>query len=328
MALNLRRIWPMTRCWVCQIALPNKAPVSVSRRRPFSSTARPRRRNDEDEEEEVGAEEVNRRSMFTTTVVPNQFLAQLSPHDRAFYNSLSVEEKEEFQQDMKDFVEGLDSPKIQAEINAAVDAAASEVESGLPMPPNVRERPPGGFMAMGEPDPFGTGEDDEFMGDDLTSTGHGELDMQREMREYARIAAWEMPLLSSKFPSRRLIQCDVQTGTSTDCGSPELAKPFELPAKDQSLRFRYTTYLGEQHPAERKVVVEFCTEDLPDLTEVQRRKFIKLVGVRYNPDTDIVKMSCEMFEAQAQNKRYLGDLINTLLKEARVSPSIQPLQFA
>ena len=84
------------------------------------------------------------------------------------------------------------------------------------------------------------------------------------------------------------------------------------------LRFRFTTYMGEQHPAEKKVVMEFSPADMPDLTPIQREKLKKLVGVRYNPEKDIVKMSCEMFENQAQNKRYLGDLVDDLLKEARV----------
>jgi small subunit ribosomal protein S35 len=76
--------------------------------------------------------------------------------------------------------------------------------------------------------------------------------------------------------------------------------------------------MGEQHPAEKKVVLEFCPEDMPDLTPIQREKLKKLAGVRYNPEADIVKMSCEMFETQAQNKRYLGELVETLLQEARV----------
>ncbi len=76
--------------------------------------------------------------------------------------------------------------------------------------------------------------------------------------------------------------------------------------------------MGEQHPAEKKVVMEFSPADMPDLTPIQREKLKKLVGVRYNPEKDIVKMSCEMFENQAQNKRYLGDLVDDLLKEARV----------
>lgn len=102
-----------------------------------------------------------------------------------------------------------------------------------------------------------------------------------------------------------------------------MAKPFQPPTADMPLRFRYTTYMGEQHPAEKKVVLEFTPADMPNLTEIQRDKLRKLVGVRYNPETDIVKMSCEMFETQAQNKRYLGDLVDKLLEEARVrnSPS-------
>lgn len=75
--------------------------------------------------------------------------------------------------------------------------------------------------------------------------------------------------------------------------------------------------MGESHPAARKVVVQFCTRDIASLTEPQRIKLIKLVGVRYNPDTDVVKMSCEKFENPAQNKRYLGDMVDKLVKEAQ-----------
>ena len=99
--------------------------------------------------------------------------------------------------------------------------------------------------------------------------------------------------------------------------STELAKPFTPPPLDHPLRFRYTTYMGESHPGSKKIVVEFCTRDLRDLTEPQRIKLIKLVGSRYNPENDIVKMSSEMFETSAQNKRYLGDLVDTLIEEAK-----------
>ena len=85
--------------------------------------------------------------------------------------------------------------------------------------------------------------------------------------------------------------------------------------------------MGEQHPAEKKVVLEFSPADMPNLTDIQRDKLRKLVGVRYNPESDIVKMSCEMFETQAQNKRYLGDLVDKLLEEARVGifPTVNQL---
>lgn len=53
------------------------------------------------------------------------------------------------------------------------------------------------------------------------------------------------------------------------------------------------------------------------MTHAQTLKLIKLLGVRYDPQKDLVHMSCEMFETQAQNKRYLGDLVNTLISEAK-----------
>ncbi|RXG45077.1 hypothetical protein VDGE_01488 [Verticillium dahliae] len=132
----------------------------------------------------------------------------------------------------------------------------------------------------------------EFDEDDITSLAHGKLDEIREHRHYARVAAWEMPLLS------------------------KLAKPFEPPTKEEVLRYRYTTYMGENHPAEKKVVVQFSPADL-GLTPVQANKLKKLAGTRYDPGKDIVKMSCESFDHAAQNKRYLSDQVDTLVAAAK-----------
>ena len=63
--------------------------------------------------------------------------------------------------------------------------------------------------------------------------------------------------------------------------------------------------------------MEFSPSVVPDLTSQQRDKLIKLVGPRYNPSKDIVHMSCESFPDQAQNKRYLGDLVEKLIREAK-----------
>lgn len=43
-----------------------------------------------------------------------------------------------------------------------------------------------------------TEELDEFDENDITSMAHGKLDEVREMRQYARLAVWELPLLSSE----------------------------------------------------------------------------------------------------------------------------------
>lgn len=82
------------------------------------------------------------------------------------------------------------------------------------------------------------------------------------------------------------------------------------------LRWRYTTYFGDTHPAEKKVVVQFAPEDL-GLTQVQSNKLKKLCGTRYNPELELVKMSCESYDTPAQNKRYLAELIDKLVAEAK-----------
>lgn len=41
------------------------------------------------------------------------------------------------------------------------------------------------------------GPDVNWMGDDISSAAHGELEQHRELRGFARLATWEMPLLAS-----------------------------------------------------------------------------------------------------------------------------------
>lgn len=128
---------------------------------------------------------------------------------------------------------------------------------------------------------------------EISSTAHAELEQHRELREMVRLAAWEMPLLA------------------------QLSQPFEAPkATELPLRWRYTTYFGEPHPASRKVVVEFTVSNL-GLSAAAALKLKKLAGARYNPQKDVVRMNCESFETQAQNKRFLGQTIDKLIAEAK-----------
>ncbi|KAF3089295.1 37S ribosomal protein S24, mitochondrial [Orbilia oligospora] len=127
---------------------------------------------------------------------------------------------------------------------------------------------------------------------DMSSMAHDDLEEHREARKYARLAVYDMPRLS-KF-----------------------VKPFKVPTAAEVLRFRYTTHMGVSHPTNNKVVMECCPEDL-GLTRVQTDKLIKLCGARYNPTTKLLKFSCEMFEHQHQNKRWLSELVDKLIIEAK-----------
>lgn len=57
-----------------------------------------------------------------------------------------------------------------------------------------------GWHARDEEDEFALTEDadDEHDDSDITSVAHSELDVHREIREYTRVVAWDMPLLQSK----------------------------------------------------------------------------------------------------------------------------------
>lgn len=126
-------------------------------------------------------------------------LSSLSPAERNMYDYLSPEEKLEYEKDSRKFHEHMNSPSVQSELTAEASTAAFEVSQEID-PEDFRfPKIKTGLMAMGEEDEQGSGEDEEFQGDDITSLAHGELEQHREMREYARIAAWEMPLLSSMY---------------------------------------------------------------------------------------------------------------------------------
>ncbi|KAJ5454532.1 uncharacterized protein N7458_005488 [Penicillium daleae] len=225
----------------------------------------------------------------------------LTKEERSMYDMLSPEERAAFDAENQRIVADFNDLEKRAAAFAEIQKSVDQIDKQVDIRfednrPKIR-----GFWAEDDGDDMAQVEDgdEDIQDDEITSMAHAEMELHREMREYARIAAWDMPMLS------------------------KLAKPFTLPPETHILRFRYTTYMGEQHPAEPKVVVEIASRDLTPkyLTETQRQTFLKLVGPRYNPQTDIVKMSAEQFGSRAQNKRYLADVVNTLIQEAKKGDS-------
>ena len=124
-------------------------------------------------------------------------LADLDADERSTYNSLSPEERQEWREEAKQMHDHMTSPEVESELQGEVSQAVYETSEEVPREASTVQRIKPGFFAMGELEEQDSGEDEEFEGDDITSLGHGELEQHREMRHYARIAAWEMPLLSS-----------------------------------------------------------------------------------------------------------------------------------
>ncbi|KAJ6017549.1 hypothetical protein N7451_000928 [Penicillium sp. IBT 35674x] len=225
----------------------------------------------------------------------------LSKEARSMYDMMSPEERAAFDAENRRIVADFNDVSKRTAVFAELEKMSNQIDREEDMRFEDIRTKSRGFWAEDEDDELALVEDgdEEINDDEITSMAHASMEVHREMREYARIAAWDMPMLS------------------------KLASPFTLPPQNHILRFRYTTYMGEQHPAEPKVVVELASKDLTPkhLTEAQRQTFLKLVGTRYNPQTDIVRMSSEQFGSRAQNKRYLADLVNSLIKEAKTGDS-------
>ncbi|KAG0204025.1 37S ribosomal protein S24, mitochondrial [Mortierella sp. GBA30] len=137
---------------------------------------------------------------------------------------------------------------------------------------------------------------EDFQFDDSTTIGYDTLETQREVRKYLRITKYDIPKLKA------------------------FVKPFQPPTNTQILRFRTSTYIGESnHPAARKVVLTVDTKSLP-LTNPELHKFLLLVGPRYDPVKEQIKMSCEKFQDRSQNFKWLSDTLDKLINEAKKEP--------
>ncbi|SCU96862.1 LAFA_0G08504g1_1 [Lachancea sp. 'fantastica'] len=132
-----------------------------------------------------------------------------------------------------------------------------------------------------------------FMFDDLPSQAQTLVQQHREQRFYNRLAAYELPSL-------------VQY-------RQEYKRPSQ---RTNPVTYRYTTYIGENHPNSRKVVLSLKTKDL-ELNDKEVHKFRLLARTRYDHLTDVFKMSSDRYPEAAQNARYLSDTLQALIKEAK-----------
>jgi len=126
-------------------------------------------------------------------------LEDLDQDHRAAYEAASPEVRETMTDEARRFHEHMTDPKIESDMETAISRAVMDRQESMPRRNVAFGRQKPGLMAMGEPDEQEIGGDQEYEGDDITSLAHGELEQHRELREYARIAVWEMPLLHSTF---------------------------------------------------------------------------------------------------------------------------------
>lgn len=92
------------------------------------------------------------------------------------------------------------------------------------------------------------------------------------------------------------------------------------------INLRTVYELGEpDHPGSRKAVITFSIDDLinhagkPLVSKKAQHKFKLLLGQRWNPDDNSVKISCDDFPTFNMNAKWCSDVLDKLIAEAKVS---------
>lgn len=164
----------------------------------------------------------------------------LSKDERSMYDMLSPEERQQFDAENCRLVEDYNDPEKRTAAFAEVRELAQQVDRQEPLRFYDEPGKGLGFWAEDEPDEFSLVEDGDeaFNDDEITSMAHAEVELHREVREYARIAAWDMPLLSSKFsplfpisPLRAIFPANLQQTSQSP--SPSHRKPTSFASATQ-----------------------------------------------------------------------------------------------
>lgn len=91
---------------------------------------------------------------------------------------------------------------------------------------------------------------------------------------------------------------------------------------ESELRFQTTSYGRFVLPphvssGEHRVIVKVALSAIPFENEAEREIFLDIVGVRYNPKKGYLQLSSEKFASRIENKRYLVDMIERIVLNAR-----------
>ena len=167
--------------------------------RNFTST---RPRLADDTEEKLLKRSAKRATKKEEQALTEFTVADFSPEERADYEQLPKQEQQDELQRINETLNALHDGEFDDEMDGEINGIQRDLERETEPLRFIDHRARGqevGFWAEDEDDEFGQVEDgdDDVVEEDITSMAHADLELHREMREYTRIIAWDMPLLSS-----------------------------------------------------------------------------------------------------------------------------------
>ena len=152
-----------------------------------------------------GSPGANKENDASFSSKPSFTVADLDDEARTRFERASPEEQQELREALKTLADledrGLDLDSTTQEMEAEVGRESERLERELPIRLGETRLPKNhsGFWADEEEEEFARveDEDDNYQYDDITSMAHAQLDLHRDMREYQRRVAWDMPHLRS-----------------------------------------------------------------------------------------------------------------------------------
>lgn len=128
---------------------------------------------------------------------------------------------------------------------------------------------------------------------------------------------------SKFFTNLELGRTTLGTTLDMDQRAAELVEQrLECGILESELRFQTTSY-GRfvlppyVSPGEHRVIVKVALSAIPFENEAEKEIFLDIVGVRYNPKKGDLQLSSEKFASRIENKRYLVDMIERIVLNAR-----------
>ena len=125
---------------------------------------------------------------------------------------------------------------------------------------------------------------------------------------FNNIEAGRTSLGTTKAMEQRVFEIQEQR---LECGIPESELRFRTMSYG---RFALPPYVS---PGEHRVTVKVALSAIPFENEQEKEIFLEIVGSRYNSKKGDLQLSSEKFASRIENKRYLVDVIEKIVLNAR-----------
>lgn len=97
-----------------------------------------------------------------------------------------------------------------------------------------------------------------------------------------------------------------------ECGIPESQLRFKTASYG---RYALPPYVA---PGEHRVTVQVALSAIPFESDQEKEVFMEIVGSRFNKERGVLQLSSEKFASRIENKRYLVDMIEKIVSNAKM----------